>query len=83
MSEPMDEMVRELQENLRSLESLKAKTEEARLKARLELSRIIRECCGDPDAAHVLADVALTSLLRDLGLGDVADAFESIGKWYA
>lgn len=38
----------------------------------------------DPEVAHLSADGVLIELLRELGYGDVADAWESIKpKWYA
>lgn len=38
---------------------------------------------GDPEAAHSAADDVLRDLLRDLGYGDVIEAWDSIDKWYA
>ena len=37
----------------------------------------------DPEARHITADDILCDLLRDLGYGDVAEAFKKIEKWYA
>ena len=37
----------------------------------------------DTEGAHWEADDVLCEFLRSLGYGDVADAFEAIGKWYA
>lgn len=38
---------------------------------------------GDRETWHVKADDALCRLLRGLGYGTIADAFEAVPKWYA
>lgn len=37
----------------------------------------------DAEIAHVEADDILMNLLREIGMGDVADEFDKIEKWYA
>ena len=37
----------------------------------------------DAETAHVEADNILVRLLRDLGAGDLCDAFEALDKWYS
>lgn len=49
----------------------------------LEALKEAKEQHDDPEAAHSIADNALTQLLRDIGWGDVADEFDEIEKWYA
>ena len=36
----------------------------------------------DVVANHEMADEALCDLLREIGMGDVADTFDKITKWY-
>ncbi len=36
----------------------------------------------DTEAAHEAADKLIADLLRAIGLGEVADAYESIEKWF-
>jgi hypothetical protein len=42
---------------------------------------------SDPESAHVTADEILCQLIRDIGYGDAAKAYEEtrkrIGFWYA
>jgi hypothetical protein len=42
---------------------------------------------GDPEALHATADDLLIQFLRNIGYGDVADAYEQaqdrVGFWYA
>jgi hypothetical protein len=50
--------------------------------------RIARECGtaegdGDFEIEHERADSIIISKLRDLGYSKTADAWESVGKWYA
>ncbi len=37
---------------------------------------------SDPETAHEQADRCLCSLLRDIGLKEVADEFEAVERWY-
>ena len=37
----------------------------------------------DPEAAHGLADDTLETFLRDVGLGEEADRYARIPKWFA
>lgn len=37
----------------------------------------------DTEVAHCKADDALTTLLSELGFGEVSERFEKVGKWYA
>ena len=46
----------------------------------LDLLARAKECDGDPEAAHGMADDALINFIND---PDVATAFDSINKWYA
>jgi hypothetical protein len=36
----------------------------------------------DTEIAHIEADEEMVSLLKRIGLGDLAEAYEKIGKWY-
>ncbi len=46
--------------------------------------REIAEChTGDVEMDHVNADEALCKLLYGLGLGEVAEAWDAVEKWYA
>lgn len=38
---------------------------------------------GDCEIAHIEADALLCELLRQLGYGDVVEAWEKVEKWYA
>ena len=38
---------------------------------------------GDHEINHLKADDVLCELLKELGLGEVAEAFDDIEKWYA
>jgi hypothetical protein len=39
--------------------------------------------CGDTEAAHIDADKVLLKLLRHLGHGKIADAFDKVPRWYS
>lgn len=39
--------------------------------------------CADQEFAHVEADAILCLLLKELGYGDVVQAFRALDKWYA
>jgi hypothetical protein len=44
---------------------------------------ITAECMtGDHEADHKKADDAIIKYLRVIGCGDLADAWEKVGKWY-
>lgn len=48
--------------------------------------RLTLEKCaanGDTEIAHIEADQALEEFVRELGFGDVADAYDRVSKWYA
>ncbi len=48
-----------------------------------KLSEIKEKRSNDPEDAHGEADDALCDFLDDLGLGDLADLYDKIPKWYA
>lgn len=49
-----------------------------------EARQLLDECrTGDAESDHVNADDILCALLRGLELGDIADQFETVEKWYA
>lgn len=58
-----------------------------RKKAREEADQKLRDAAavgnGDVEVAHALADEALLILVRGYDLGDFADEWEKIPKWYA
>lgn len=47
------------------------------------LEEIAQVSEGDPEVAHSVADDILCKLLRRLGHGEVADAYERVERWYA
>ena len=38
---------------------------------------------GDKESAHSQADDLLVDIIREIGLNDIADAYEEVGKWYS
>lgn len=41
------------------------------------------EKSGDTEGGHIEADGILCDVLKALGCGEVAEAFEKLDKWYA
>lgn len=54
-----------------------------KLRANILAELEVQANSGDPEEAHLLADMALCHLLNEIGYGDVVDAWEKIKKWYA
>jgi hypothetical protein len=48
-----------------------------------EMSMIADESKGDTEAEHVKADKLLCTILRDIGLAEIASEFERCEKWYS
>ena len=53
----------------------------------LDRMKYLVESCEEEkigkEEAHLSADCILLEILRDCGLEKIADAFESVPKWYA
>ena len=55
----------------------------ARREALARLEAVCRRRDGDAEDQHSQADDVLCASLRRIGMGDVADAFERVHKWYS
>ena len=47
--------------------------------------RGMRVCAGshDTERAHTIADEILVNVLRQMGMDELCDEYERVGKWYA
>lgn len=52
-------------------------------KATENMQRIADMSDADPEGYHGEADNILISVMRELGLDDLADAYDNVAKWYA
>lgn len=48
-----------------------------------EAAKLINECRGDNEIAHIEADKILCKLLKEHGYELTVAAFENLEKWYA
>ena len=48
-----------------------------------EMSMIADESRGDTEAEHAKADELLCTILRDIGIAEIAAEFERCEKWYS
>jgi len=55
----------------------------AMAKAKAMEDLIFLQASDDTEGAHARADEVLCDLLREMGFGDVVDAWDKIDKWYA
>ena len=47
------------------------------------MKRIAKDYYGDTEGGHIAADKALVQFIRDIGLDELAETYESINKWYS
>ena len=48
-----------------------------------EMSMIADESRGHTESAHIKADELLCTILKDIGLSEVAEEFDRCEKWYS
>ena len=49
----------------------------------MDMSMIADNANRDKEGAHINADALLCDILNEIGLSEVADAFDSFDKWYS